>query len=144
MLTCSMMRFSLTSTVGSLCLCGVCSSVVVLGLSCEVVVVPYVVGAVVAVTVMPCTVVCVVCVFAARLLGCEGDGNAGVGSGGGCGWDECVYVWYNVVQVFWLVQVMSVVRGVGGVCDICMCLARGRGGVEGEWVTGLGLGFSIF
>ena len=27
--------------------------------------------------------VCVACVFAARLLGCEGDGNAGVGSGGG-------------------------------------------------------------
>ena len=26
---------------------------------------------------------CVACVFAARLLGCEGDGNAGVGSGGG-------------------------------------------------------------
>ena len=23
------------------------------------------------------------------------------------------------------VPVMSVVRGVGGVCDICMCLARG-------------------
>ena len=34
--------------------------------------VPYVVGA----------VVCVECVFAARLLGCEGDDNAGVGSGG--------------------------------------------------------------
>ena len=30
---------------------------------------------------------------------------------------------------------MSVVRGVGGVCDMCMCLARGgcgwRGGVSG-------------
>ena len=24
------------------------------------------------------------------------------------------------------VLVISVVRGVGGVCDICMCLARGR------------------
>ena len=23
---------------------------------------------------------------------------------------------------------MSVVRGVGGVCDMCMCLARGGGG----------------
>ena len=34
---------------------------------------------------------------------------------------------------------MSVVRGVGGVCDICMCLARGgMGGVGGEWVGGLG------
>ena len=38
---------------------------------------------------------------------------------------------------------MSVVIGVGGVCDMCMCLARGEvGGVGGEWVTGLGLGFT--
>ena len=29
---------------------------------------------------------------------------------------------------------ISVVRGVGGVCDICMCLARG--GVGGEGMTG--------
>ena len=29
---------------------------------------------------------------------------------------------------------MSVVRGVGGVCDMCMCLARG--GVGGERVSG--------
>ena len=35
---------------------------------------------------------------------------------------------------------MSVVRGVGGVCDMCMCLARG--GVGGEGVSGLGLGFT--
>ena len=35
------------------------------------------------------------------------------------------------------------VRGVGGVYDMCMCLARvGVGGVGGEWVTGLGLGFT--
>ena len=34
---------------------------------------------------------------------------------------------------------MSVVRGVGGVCDICMCLTRGGvGGVGGEWI-GFGL-----
>ena len=38
---------------------------------------------------------------------------------------------------------ISVVRGVGGVYDMCMCLARGRvGGVWGEWVTGLGLGLT--
>ena len=38
---------------------------------------------------------------------------------------------------------MSVVRGESGVCDMCMCLARGGvGGVGGEWVTGLGLGFT--
>ena len=35
---------------------------------------------------------------------------------------------------------MSVVYGV---CDMCMCLARGRArGVGDEWVTGLGLGFT--
>ena len=33
------------------------------------------------------------------------------------------------------------VRGVGGVCDMCMCLARG--GVGGEWMRELGLGFTI-
>ena len=27
---------------------------------------------------------------------------------------------------------MSVVRGVGGVCDMCMCLARGGVGGEGS------------
>ena len=38
---------------------------------------------------------------------------------------------------------MSVVRGVGGVCDMCMCLAWGWvGGVGCEWVTGFGLGFA--
>ena len=38
---------------------------------------------------------------------------------------------------------MSVVRGVGGVCDMCMCLARGGvGGVGGEWMRGLGSGFT--
>ena len=38
---------------------------------------------------------------------------------------------------------MSVVGGVAGVCDTCMCLARGGvGGVGGEWVKGLGLGFT--
>ena len=35
------------------------------------------------------------------------------------------------------------VRGVGGVCDMCMCLARGGVGVEGgEWMRELGLGFT--
>ena len=32
------------------------------------------------------------------------------------------------------------VRGVGGVCDMCMCLAWG--GVGGEWMRELGLGFT--
>ena len=35
-----------------------------------------------------------------------------------------------------MVLEMSVVRGVGGVCDMCKCLARGGvGGVGVEWVT---------
>ena len=41
----------------------------------------------------------------------------------------------HVVQVFYPVQMTclrwSVVRGVGGVCDMCMCLARGGVGGEG-------------
>ena len=76
--------------------------------------------------------------YAARLLGCEGDGNAGVGSGGGvvavsaymCGTRGS-----GVLSSACDVLEMSVVRGVGGVCDMCMCLARG--GVGDEWVTGL-------
>ena len=36
------------------------------------------------------------------------------------------------------------VRGVGGVCDMCMCLARGGvGGEGGEWMRELGLGLPI-
>ena len=35
------------------------------------------------------------------------------------------------------------VRGVGGVCDMCMCLARGSvGGEGGEWMRELGSGFT--
>ena len=74
--------------------------------------------------------------FAARLLGCEGDGNTGVGSGGsvvtvsaymaGTRGSGALASACDVLK-------MSVVRGVGGVCDMCMCLARG--GVGGEWVT---------
>ena len=45
-----------------------------------------------------------------------------------------------MVQVFCLsstgdVIEMSVVRGVGGVCDMCMCFAQGgAGGEGGEWM----------
>ena len=35
------------------------------------------------------------------------------------------------------------VRGVSEVCDMCMCLALGGvGGEGGEWMRGLGLGFT--
>ena len=48
----------------------------------------------------------------------------------------------TAADVLW----MSVVRGmivVGGVCKMCMCLARGGvGGDGGEWMRGLGLGFT--
>ena len=33
-----------------------------------------------------------------------------------------------------------IARGAGGLCDMCMCLARG--GVGGEWTRELGLGFT--
>ena len=57
-----------------------------------------------------------------------------------CGCGECVV---HVVQVFCLVQVTVLMRGVGGVCDMCMCLARGGvGGEGGEWMRELGLGFT--
>ena len=75
---------------------------------------------------------------------CEGDGNAGVGSWGGVvavgeymGGTHGSGVLSSARDVL----EMSVVRGVSGVCDMCMCLARG--GVGGE-VTGLGLGFTNY
>ena len=35
------------------------------------------------------------------------------------------------------------VRGVGGVCDMCMCVVRGGvGGEGGGWMRELGLGFT--
>ena len=66
--------------------------------------------------------------FAAILLGCEGDGNADVGSGG-CVVAVCAYMGgtrgSGVLASAGDVLEMSVVRGVGGVCDMCMCLALG-------------------
>ena len=62
MLTCSMMKFLSRLLLG---LCGVSSPWSV----CEVVVVPYVVSAVVAVDCDACTVVCVTCVYAVRVRG---------------------------------------------------------------------------
>ena len=84
--------------------------------------------------------------YSERLLGCEDDGNAGVGSGGGMvvvsaymGGTRASGVLANAGDVL----VMSVVRCVGGVCGMCMCLARGGVGGGGcEWVPGLGLGFT--
>ena len=63
------------------------------------------------------------------MLGCEGDGDAGVGSGGGVlavsaymGGARGSGVLFSACDVL----NMSVVRGVCGVYDMCMCLARDR------------------
>ena len=64
------------------------------------------------------TVVCGACVYAAIILGCEGDGNAGVGSGGGV---VAVSAYMGgtrgsgVLSSTGDVLEMSVVRAVGGV-----------------------------
>ena len=48
----------------------------------------------------------------------------------------------NAADVLWN-SVVRGMRGVGGVCEMCMCLARGGVGGEGdEWMRGLGLGFT--
>ena len=64
-----------TFTAGFVRLCGVCSPWSV----CEVVVVPYVVGVVVAVNVMH---ILLFVLHGCMLRECEGDGNTGVGFGG--------------------------------------------------------------
>ena len=67
--------------------------------------------------------------------------NAGVGSGGGVvAVSTCGTHGSGVLSSTGDVLEMSVVRGVGKVCDMCMCLARG--GVGGEWMRELGLGFT--
>ena len=89
-----------------------------------------------------CTVVCVACMCAVRVRWCEGDGNAGVGSGGG------------VVEVSACMSgtrgscVLSstggvLVRGVGGVRDMCMCLVGGGVGGEGGGVEER-IGFGLY
>ena len=80
------------------------------------------------------------CMYPVRVLGCEGDGNASVGSGGDVvAVGECMGGTRGSGDVL----EMSVVRGVCGVCDMCMCLARcGVGGEGGGWMRGLSLGFT--
>ena len=53
------------------------------------------------------------------------------------------YTWFRCLSSTGDGFEMSVVRSVGGVCDMCMCLARGgMGGEGGEWMRELGLGFT--
>ena len=73
--------------------------------------------------------------YAARLFDCEGDIYAGVGSGG----DDVAVSAYmrctrgsGVLSSACEAQEMSVVRDVGGVCDMCLA----RGGVGGIGVSG--------
>ena len=48
----------------------------------------------------------------------------------------------SAADVLWM-SVVRGMRGVGGVCEMCMCLARGGvGGEGGEWMRELGLGFT--
>ena len=62
----------------------------------------------------------------------------------GCG--ECRargwYTWFRYcVQRSWraMDECGAWMRGVGGVCEICMCLAFG--GAGGEWMRGIGMDF---
>ena len=72
--------------------------------------------------------------FSSRLLGCEGNGNAGVGSGRGV---VALSAYMGGIRVSGVlasaggVLEMSVVRGVGRVCDMCMCFSRGGVGSVG-------------
>ena len=62
---------------------------------------------------------------------CEGDGNAGVGSGGGVvALSACMSGTRGSGVLSSTGDVL--VRGVGGVCDMCLA----RGGVGGEGVSG--------
>ena len=48
----------------------------------------------------------------------------------------------SATDVLWM-SVLREMRGVGGICEMCMWLARGGVGVEvGERMRGLGMGFT--
>ena len=58
------------------------------------------------------------------------DGTRGLGIG------------YNAADMLWM-SVVREMRGVGEVCEVCICLARGRVcGEGGEERRGFGLGFT--
>ena len=84
------------------------------------------------------TVMCVLLflLHVCMLRECEGDENAGMGPGDL--WVYGWYTWFRFCVYFRRRARVSLVRGVGGVCE--MCLARGR--VGGVGARGLGLGFT--
>ena len=47
----------------------------------------------------------------------------------------------SAADMSWM-SVVRGMRGVGGVCEMCMCMCVARGGVGGEWMRGLGLGLN--
>ena len=78
---------------------------------------------------------------------CEGDGNAGLGAGGGVVAVSvgCEYMggtrgsgFVSTAEDVLEMNVVRRVRGVGGVCEVCMYLDWD--GVQ--WVRGFGLGFT--
>ena len=99
-----------------MCSCGVCSHP---WFVCEVDLVPYVD----AVTVMGVLLfVLHVCMLRER----EGDGNAGMGDGGtvaSVGHVVGSGIVYGTADVLGM-GVVHGMRGVGGVCEMCMCLTR--------------------
>ena len=54
-------------------------------------------------------------------------------SAGHVGGTRCSCIVFSAADVLWM-SVVRMMRGVGGVCEMCMCLARG--GVGGEGVGG--------
>ena len=73
-----------------------------------------------------------------------GDDNAGVGSGGGV---VAVSACMSGTRRSGVLPSTGdvLMSGVGGVCDMCMCLARGGvGGEGGGCMTELGLGFTNY
>ena len=95
-----------------------------------------------------CAVVCLECKYVERVRGCEGDVNAGVVDGVGvvavCAEHEYVCgirgssIVSSAADVLWM-GVVRVMRVVGGVCKISICLDRGCEGVSGyeNWVWAL-------
>ena len=91
--------------------------------------------------------------YAERVRECEGAVNAVVGDGGSVvavsAGDEYMGdkrgsgIASSADQVL-EISVVHGMKGLGRVCEMCMCLARGwLGGDGGEWMRGLGLGFTM-
>ena len=68
--------------------------------------------------------------YAERVWWCEVDGTAGAGHVGGTSGSGIVS---SAADVLWM-SVVRGMRGVGAVCEMCMCLALA--GVGGEGVSG--------